>query len=45
MNVYRPPNGKIAEGVKEMEDVVKHIQNQFTGEIVVLGDFNVNYNL
>ena len=45
MNVYRPPNGKIAEGVKEMEDVVKHIQNQFTGEIVVLGDFDVNYNL
>ena len=45
LNVYRPPQGKVAEGVKEIETATKLIQDISSGEIVVLGDFNVNYNL
>ena len=45
LNVYRPPNGNVAEGVKEMENAANLIQNHSSGELVILGDFNVNYNL
>ena len=45
LNVYRLPNGNVAEGVKEMENAANLIQNHSSGELVILGDFNVNYNL
>ena len=43
--VYRPPNSKIPEGVKELSETVRSIQISFQGEMAIVGDFNINYNL
>ena len=43
--VYRPPNGKISEGISELSASVRSLQATFQGELVVVGDFNINYNL
>ena len=43
--VYRPPGGKIVEGVKELSDSVSKIQLSLNSEITIVGDFNINYNL
>ena len=44
-NIYRPPNGKLADAIAEMTDSMKKAQNSFASEITLLGDFNVNYKL
>ena len=44
-NVYRPPNGKISEGIQELTSTVKIIQETTHCELTVVGDFNINYNL
>ena len=43
--VYRPPGGKIAEGIEELSTTLRSLQIDFHGEITVVGDFNINYNL
>ena len=43
--VYRPPKGKILEGIKQLSVTLQSLQNNFQGETVVVGDFNINYNL
>ena len=43
--VYRPPNGKITDGIKQLTETVRSLQANFQGEIATTGDFNINYNL
>ena len=44
-NVYRPPSGKIPEDIKQLTETVGKIQENTHGEIIIVGDFNINYNL
>ena len=44
-NIYRPPNGKLSDAIYEMSESMKKVRNSHSGEITILGDFNVNYNL
>ena len=44
-NIYRPPGGKLAEAITELSTSVKKAQDSLSGEMTILGDFNVNYNL
>ena len=43
-NVYRPPSGKLSEGLKELSDSIDKAQSLSRGELTIVGDFNVNYN-
>ena len=43
-NVYRPPNSKLAEGIEKLSDSVSKALDLVNGELVIVGDFNVNYN-
>ena len=43
--VYRPPCSKLSESISEMHSDVSKIQDMITGEITILGDLNINYNL
>ena len=43
--VYRPPNGKISDGIDELSATLRSLQLTFHGEIAIVGDFNINYNL
>ena len=43
--IYRPPTGKVSDCIKELSDSVKQAQDTYKGEFVIVGDFNVNYNL
>ena len=44
-NIYRPPNGKLPEAIDELSKSMEKVQDSHPGEITILGDFNVNYNL
>ena len=43
--IYRPPSGKVSDCINELSDSVKQAQDTYKGEFVIVGDFNVNYNL
>ena len=43
--VYRPPSGKISDAIEELSTSLTNILDSFQGEIAILGDFNINYNL
>ena len=43
--IYRPPGGKIAESIKELDDSATILRNKIDGEMTILGDLNINYNL
>ena len=43
--IYRPPSGKVSECIKELSASVKQVQDVLRGEITIVGDFNVDYNL
>ena len=43
--VYRPPGGKNSEGIDELSTTLRSLEKDFQGEITVVGDFNINYNL
>ena len=42
--VYRPPSGKVTDAIKELSDSVNSLTNAPFNDIVILGDFNINYN-
>lgn len=42
VGVYRPPTGNLANTVEELDCTVKTIRENFKGEVVCLGDFNVD---
>ena len=44
-NIYRPPNSKLPECLKELSNSATNAQDLFKHELVIVGDFNVNYNL
>ena len=44
-NIYRPPDGKIKEGLESLTNIVKKVTDSYNGELTIMGDFNVNYNL
>ena len=41
--VYRPPKGNILQGVSNIRDVLD-IHCDFNKEVILAGDFNINYN-
>ena len=43
--VYRPPSGKVSDAIEELSVSLTDILDTFQGEITILGDFNINYNL
>ena len=43
--VYRPPSGKVSDAVEELSTSLTNILDSFQGEITIVGDFNINYNL
>ena len=43
-NVYRPPNSSFAEGIEKLSDSVMKTLDIIKGELVIVGDLNVNYN-
>ena len=42
---YRPPTGKVIDAIKELSTSLTNILDSFQGEIALVGDFNINYNL
>ena len=44
-NVYRAPTSKLPECIKELSNSVSKAQDLSKSELVIVGDFNVNYNL
>ena len=44
-NIYRPPGGKLTDAISELSVSMKKVQDSHSGEITILGDLNVNYNL
>ena len=44
-NIYRPPSGKLTDAIKELSESMKKVQDSHSGEVTILGDFNVNYSL
>ena len=42
--VYRPPKGSIPNCLSNLEKSLDHLNN-FNSEIILTGDFNINYNL
>ena len=43
--VYRPPSGKISDGLSKLSETIRLLQLCFQGEMAIVGDFNINYNL
>ena len=44
-NIYRPPNSNLKAALQYLTTSTKLAQDNYRREIVILGDFNVNYNL
>ena len=46
-NIYRPPNGKIAQGLQQLTEITSKIQETHHCELTIglLRDLNINYNL
>ena len=44
-NVYRPPEAKLTEGLKSLNNSVEALKFSNNSELTIQGDFNVNYNL
>ena len=42
--IYRPPKGHITHGIIGIRNTLDHLYN-FQSEIIMTGDFNLNYNL
>ena len=43
LNVYRPPSGNVETGLDFLARALAHETNLHKKEIVILGDFNINY--
>ena len=43
--IYRPPSGNITKSIEELTLSLTNIQESIQGEITLVGDFNINYNL
>ena len=44
VNIYRPPEGNVAQAMAAISDTLDEIENINKSEIVVMGDFNVDYS-
>ena len=44
-NIYRPPSANLKTVLESLSVSAKVAHNNYKNEIVILGDFNVNYNL
>ena len=42
--VYRPPAGNVNMFCEELTDIVQDITNMMGNDVIILGDFNVQYN-
>lgn len=45
INCYRPPSGKVTEGLNELENALDQISNLKEFEVYINGDLNIPYNL
>ena len=43
-NIYRLPNGNRNEGIAQISEAMSQITNKDKYELLILGDFNVDYN-
>ena len=44
-NIYRPPNGSVQTALTNLSNATKIAQDTSRHELVIVGDFNINYNL
>ena len=42
--VYRPPAGNVNMFCEELTDIVQDITNMMGNDVIILGDFNIQYN-
>ena len=44
-NIYRPPSGNLQTALKEVTNSATFVQNNYQGEMTLMGDFNVDYKM